>query len=98
LLSKMARERVTLMETVPSHLTLMLEELEARPGTYDLSGMRWLFLNGEALLPQLCQRWFRLFPGVPMSNSYGATECSDDTTQLPILGPPPVDGRYMPIQ
>ena len=97
LLAKLSTDGATLLETVPSHLTLLVEELESRPGAYDLSAMRWLFLNGEALLPQLCERWFRLYPSVPMVNSYGATECSDDTTQLPIRDPRPIRAKYHPI-
>jgi len=37
----------------------------------------------------LCRRWLERFPRVPLINTYGATECSDDTTHQVFLAPPP---------
>lgn len=97
LLDRLTRERITVFETVPAHMRLILDELESRPGDYDLSGMRWLVVNGEPLLPEICERWFALYPGVPMINAYGPTECSDDVTHYKMHAAPSRPWKYMPI-
>lgn len=88
LLRGLEDERVTVFETVPSHMDLILDELEANPIAYRLPALRWLILNGEALPMATCERWARLFPEVPVVNAYGPTECSDDITQLVVASPP----------
>ena len=97
LLAKMRDERVTVLETVPTHMRIMLEEMEANPGRYDLSAMRWFIVNGEPLLPELCARWFKLWPGVPMVNAYGATEVSDDSAHYPMRSAPSMHWASLPI-
>ncbi|MDY7225118.1 non-ribosomal peptide synthetase [Hyalangium rubrum] len=97
LLRQMAQDGVTLLETVPSHMKLIVEELEARKASYDLSALRWFFLNGEALPSDLCVRWFQLYPHIPMVNAYGPTECSDDVTHYKMLVSPPTRYPWMPI-
>ncbi|HEX6863532.1 MAG TPA: amino acid adenylation domain-containing protein, partial [Thermoanaerobaculia bacterium] len=76
---------ITVLETVPSLLRLALEELERQgPGRPALQRLRWLIPTGEALPVELCGQWLRLYPGVPLLNAYGPTECSDDITHHPI--------------
>ncbi|WP_224242167.1 non-ribosomal peptide synthetase [Hyalangium gracile] len=90
---------VSIFETVPSMLRAMLEVLEAQPEAERprFQALRWLISNAEALPPELCQRWFRLYPHIPMINTYGATECSDDTNHFHILEAPQTDMPYMPL-
>lgn len=71
---------VTVFETVPSHLIVLLDEIEESPAAADLLPLRWLMLNGEQLLSELCRRWFICCPDIPLINAYGPTECSDDVT------------------
>ncbi|WP_437901751.1 amino acid adenylation domain-containing protein [Sorangium sp. So ce124] len=97
LLHRLERDGVTVFETVPSHLRLLLEELEARGDEVDLSALRWLMVTGEALPPDLCARWFRLFPRVPLINAYGPTECSGDVTHYTLQGPPAQAWKAVPI-
>ncbi|AUX42315.1 peptide synthetase [Sorangium cellulosum] len=97
LLTALSAQRATIFETVPTHLRLLLDELEARPEAYDLSALRWLMPTGEALLPELCERWFRAFPHVPMVNAYGPTECSDDTSLHKLHQAPSRAWKYVPI-
>ena len=76
---------ITVLETVPSLLRLALEELDRQgPGRPALQRLRWLIPTGEALPAELCGQWLRLYPGVPLLNAYGPTECSDDITHHPI--------------
>ena len=58
-----------------------LDTLEAAAGNRPaLAGLRWVMPTGEALPAELCRRWLRLYPQVPLVNAYGPTECSDDVT------------------
>jgi amino acid adenylation domain-containing protein len=80
LFARVVRERISVLEVVPSLLRAALDDWDAGAPAPDLSGLRWLLVTGEALPPQLCTRWFARFPGVEMVNAYGPTECSDDVT------------------
>ncbi|ATB38937.1 non-ribosomal peptide synthetase [Cystobacter fuscus] len=97
LFGKIQRERITVIQSVPAHMKAMLAELESAPGVYDLSSLRWLIMNGEGLPPDLCHRWFALWPRIPMMNMYGLTECSDDSCHHRIPSAPTHNLTYMPI-
>jgi amino acid adenylation domain-containing protein len=78
---------VTILETVPSLLGVMIEEQETSAGKHlALSNLRVLLSTGEALPLDLCRRWKKLFPAVRLVNAYGPTECSDDVTHYEIDG------------
>ncbi len=94
LLTAVRGEGVTVLELVPSFWRLFLEELESSPGELAL---RWLPATGEALPVELCRRWLRLCPDVPVVNAYGPTECSDDVTHHVIDSPPPPQATSVPI-
>jgi amino acid adenylation domain-containing protein len=98
LLDLVSREAVSILEVVPSLLASTLEDgddgLIGRPS---LRALRWLIVTGEALPPTLCRRWLRVYPGIPLLNGYGPTECSDDVTHH-LITAPPVDGvTHVPI-
>jgi len=88
LLGSLPLHSISLLETVPSLLRAMLEEFEASTSRPSLSGLRWMIPTGEALPPELCRRWFALFPSIPLLNAYGPTECSDDVTHFVLRSPP----------
>lgn len=98
LFAEAGRERVSILETVPSLLRAMLDEVE-RDATkaVDLSSLRWLIPTGEALPPELCRHWFKRYPDIPMLNAYGPTECSDDVSHYRIDQPPAKDAQRIPI-
>jgi len=98
-LKMVAEERITILEIVPSQLRAMVEEMEtvAVPVRPNLSSLKWLIVNGEALMPELCRRWFSLYPATPLVNAYGPTECSDDVTQYVIEQSPSSTTTRMPI-
>jgi amino acid adenylation domain-containing protein len=89
LLMQVERHQVSILETVPSLLKVMLDaeanKGESRP---KLAAMRWLIPTGEALPVELCRRWLQRYPNVPLLNAYGPTECSDDVTHYPIYHVP----------
>ncbi|MHA6323670.1 non-ribosomal peptide synthetase [Roseivivax sp. CAU 1753] len=78
LLELVARERITILQTVPSFLKAVLQHSTA--ASPSLGQLRWLISTGEALAPKLCRRWFDRYPDIPVLNAYGPTECSDDVT------------------
>ena len=90
-------EGVSVLEVVPSLLRAALDSWDLTGVGVDLSGLRWLVVTGEALPPDLCARWFARFPGVPLVNAYGPTECSDDVTHAVIRAGDDVSGARVPI-
>lgn len=99
LIAEVDHANVTILETVPTMLRAIAGALEetdagARPV---LNSLRWLVSNAEALEPQLCRRWFELYPGKSLINTWGATECSDDVTHLQIDEVPEAGHAYMPL-
>jgi amino acid adenylation domain-containing protein len=89
LLERLVESGISILETVPSLLRALLEELEgSEAGPLALSVLRWLIPTGEALPPELCRRWLARYPNIPVMNAYGPTECSDDVTHHPIRVPP----------
>ncbi|GAA0331122.1 hypothetical protein GCM10009087_46610 [Sphingomonas oligophenolica] len=79
LLQEIRQRGVTMLQIVPSMLRAILEEVESRDGgPPDLAPLRWMIPTGEALPTELCRRWFDLYPAIPILNTYGSTECSDD--------------------
>jgi amino acid adenylation domain-containing protein/non-ribosomal peptide synthase protein (TIGR01720 family) len=99
LLQQASRDRVTVLETVPTLLRSMLEEIssggEARQ--VGLAALRWMIVTGEALPPELCRQWLDKYPGIPLLNAYGPTECSDDVTHHAIYSPPAEEASNIPI-
>ena len=98
LLDRINSERVSVVETVPSLMRFVLDEVgrrgAARPA---LSALRWMIPTGEALPPELCRGWLGHYPAVPLLNAYGPTECSDDVSHHPLRHPPAAEDVTVPI-
>jgi amino acid adenylation domain-containing protein len=98
LISLLQRQRISILEIVPSLLRMILQQMELKGATQtELSCLRWLLLTGETLPPNLCRQWFEYYPSIPMMNAYGPTECSDDVTHYPIHQPPKEEILNLPI-
>ena len=92
------REGVTLLEVVPSMIRILIDTLQTREDMrFKLSGLRWLVSTGDALLPELCDQWFALYPNTPILNTYGPTECSDDVMHYPVYKSPQNKEAIVPI-
>jgi amino acid adenylation domain-containing protein len=90
--------RVTVLQTVPSLMQLMVEELgRERPEPVRLEALRSLIPNGEVLPPELARTWLRMYPHAVITNAYGATETSDDVTHRRVPVPPADDVRQIGI-
>ncbi|MDY7095151.1 MAG: amino acid adenylation domain-containing protein, partial [Acidobacteriota bacterium] len=84
LVQRVDADDVTILETVPSLMRLLLDELGRRAERPELRALRWLVPTGEALPPELCSRWYEAYPAIRLLNAYGPTECSDDVSHYPV--------------
>jgi len=89
-LDTIAGGRVAVVQVVPSYLEVVLSCLDARPR--ELPDLRCVSVTGEALKPELAQRWFAAGPGITLVNAYGLTETSDDTNHE-VMDRAPAGGR-----
>ncbi|HEU0076211.1 MAG TPA: amino acid adenylation domain-containing protein, partial [Longimicrobiaceae bacterium] len=69
------REGITTVHFVPSMLGAFLEA-----GGADAAALRRVVCSGEALSPELQERFFARFPAVELHNLYGPTEAAVDVT------------------
>ncbi|MBA3534860.1 MAG: amino acid adenylation domain-containing protein [Ardenticatenales bacterium] len=98
LIAALEREQITVFETVPALLQEMVNDLEGGGQSHArFPAMRWIIPTGEALPPSLCERWYQLYPTIPLLNAYGPTECSDDVTQYVIPYQLPDSILHVPI-
>ncbi|WP_163997838.1 non-ribosomal peptide synthetase, partial [Pyxidicoccus caerfyrddinensis] len=82
LVACVVRQRVTVLQVVPSMLRFMLEEEGLRAATH----LRWLFCGGEALASELAPRLRALLPETRLVNLYGPTETTIDATSALATG------------
>jgi amino acid adenylation domain-containing protein len=104
LLAEVERRGVSVLQVVPAVLRGLIDEAAAlgagRPG---LVGLRWMVPTGDALMAALSREWFGLYPHVPLLNTYGSTECSDDqchiaiTSAADLVDSPPIVSIGSPI-
>jgi amino acid adenylation domain-containing protein len=76
-IDKIARDRVAVVQVVPSYLEVLVSYLAQQPR--ELPDLRCVSATGEALKKELVQRWFAIQPRIRLVNAYGLTETSDDT-------------------
>jgi amino acid adenylation domain-containing protein len=89
MLAEVERCGVTVLQMVPALLHAVLEEATSRPEPPTLGSLRWMVPTGEALPTDLSRRWLDTYPDIPLLNTYGSTECSDDQCHYPMWA---VDG------
>ncbi|AIC93107.1 non-ribosomal peptide synthetase [Shouchella lehensis] len=81
---------VTVLEMVPPMIDLFIQEAgEKEEERKLLPKLAYLISTGEGLPVSLLNKWREVYPNIKVVNTYGATECSDDTSHA-IL-----DERYM---
>jgi non-ribosomal peptide synthetase component F len=98
LLQEVENRHISILETVPALLRLIVEETANRGSKRpSLAALRWLILTGEALPADFCQRWFSIYPHIPLLNAYGPTECSDDVTHYALTKLETYAEPYLPI-
>jgi amino acid adenylation domain-containing protein len=81
------RDGVTTLHFVPSMLRVFLEE----PDLARCRALRRVVCSGEALPPDLQERFFERLPGIDLHNLYGPTEASVDVTHWTCMREGPRD-------
>jgi acyl-CoA synthetase (AMP-forming)/AMP-acid ligase II len=77
----LARERITLMVTVPAIYALLLGRSDLADA--DVSHVRWVGYGGAPIAPSLVDALRSTFANAAVFNGYGMTETSSLTTVLP---------------
>jgi amino acid adenylation domain-containing protein len=90
-LQRFAADGVTVFETVPSYLEVMLSVVEEKQLAAQFATLRYMIVNGEVFKPALVRKWFELVRAVKLVNAYGATEVSDDSNHYIMSEAPPYD-------
>lgn len=92
-IKNLIENNITIFETVPSYLSVLLETLENE--NIPLQDLKYLLVTGEAVKPSLINRWFNVYEDIKVVNAYGPTEASDDITQYEMTSF--VKGTIVPI-
>jgi amino acid adenylation domain-containing protein len=79
-ISQIIKNRVTILELVPSYLSIMMENNGEWVSNNGPLPLKYLLVTGEIIKHNLVKKWFRIYPGIKMMNAYGPTEASDDIT------------------
>ncbi|WP_225648430.1 amino acid adenylation domain-containing protein [Bradyrhizobium australafricanum] len=89
---------VTVVQFVPSMLAVFVDYLQSLAVVERaLDSLRIISTVGEPLTPGLARAWLALYPGVPILNHYGPTECADGVTHHLVSVPPGLADSYVPI-
>ncbi|CAL2107142.1 hypothetical protein T190115A13A_330001 [Tenacibaculum sp. 190524A02b] len=90
--SSLSAHQISHLQLVPSYVASLLESGEVVEG---LSNLEYFLVTGEAATKSLLDKWFSLYPSVPVVNAYGPAEAADDIT-LHIMKESP-KGLVVPI-
>jgi amino acid adenylation domain-containing protein len=97
LLERAGRDGLTVLESVPSLLRLIVEEARRAALPPSLPALRWMIATGEALPTELCREWAAAWPAIPLVNAYGPTECADRVSHHVLVAPPKESVPRVPI-
>ncbi len=75
----LTHHRVTHLLSSPALIENVLQAAAREQTRWDT--LRFATTSAEPISPALIQRWKKTFPGVPLLNLYGSTECSSNATQ-----------------
>ena len=93
LVDLLVTEGAATLQVVPSYLDVLVSYLERTPRV--LPDLRTVCPTGDFLKRELVQRWFAVQPGIPVVNTYGLTETSDDAVHEVMERLP--DGDRIPL-
>lgn len=72
---KIEEQGITVLEVVPMYLNIIINEYK-RSGKKN--SLKYVISTGQELTKATVERWFSVFPNIPLINAYGPTEASDD--------------------
>jgi len=84
---KLAQHRVSYLTATPSLLQSILDQAQRQRNEW--TSLRLSTTSAEPIPPVLARRWCAIFPGVPLLNLYGSTECSSNVTAYDAQRLPP---------
>lgn len=79
LINKLQTNRISILQVVPSYLSVLLDEIERTEKEF-FPNLKYLLVTGETVKKNLLDRWFAKFPNIKVVNAYGPTEAADDVT------------------
>jgi amino acid adenylation domain-containing protein len=89
---------IVLAEFVPVVLRSLIDHIGSLPAAARrLPSLRYMMSTGEALATELVGRWLSHYPRIPIANTYGPTETSDDVTLLVQHEPPAATRASVPL-
>jgi amino acid adenylation domain-containing protein len=98
LFAAIKNHRVSVAELVPVVLRGLIDHVSELPiAARRLSDLRFMMATGEALAAELVDRWLLAYPEIPIANTYGPTETSDDVTLLVLREPVAEKRAIVPI-
>ncbi|HEY8992957.1 MAG TPA: amino acid adenylation domain-containing protein [Candidatus Microsaccharimonas sp.] len=94
---QLQRDKVTILEFVPSYTTVLLEHVEETHSEQRLAGIAALISTGENISWRIVESWFRIAPNGLLVNAYGPAEASDDTNLFTFQNNQTSDRRGLPV-
>ncbi len=78
LLKQSERDRVSVLEIIPSQLSTYLSLIENGEPKLQFMYLRKLALTSEEIYSVVARKFYNEYSGIQLVNCYGQTECSDD--------------------
>ena len=98
LLDCIEENQITNFNSVPSLLSLLLDEMKRSNRKQALDSIRNVLVGGEAFGVDVLQKWFQIVSSnIRIFNVYGSTETIVNATAYEIIGPPQPQDLYVPI-
>ena len=84
ILDEIERRHVTHINFVPTMFRIFLGLFDVEANIAKLQSLKWIFLGGEAVTPDILQKFNALHTGIPLENVYGPTECTIWCSHYPL--------------
>ncbi|HFE36856.1 MAG TPA: amino acid adenylation domain-containing protein, partial [Gammaproteobacteria bacterium] len=76
ILDEIEKRQITHVNFVPTMFRVFLELLETEANVAKLDSLKWIFVGGEAVTPDILRKFNALNTQIPLENVYGPTECT----------------------
>lgn len=86
ILDEIHKHQVTHINFVPTMFRAFLELLDDKDNVAKLSSLKWIFIGGEAVTPDILHKFNSLQADIKLENVYGPTECTIWASHYPIRG------------
>ena len=86
ILEYIEKYHVTHINFVPTMLRMFLELFNEKKNVEKLTSLKWVFVGGEAVTPDIIEKFFQTGLDVKLENVYGPTECTMWASHYSIKG------------